>query len=214
MFSVELSQSYVVDLIAVYSFSEISFSPNKKWENLLCVDLELPLKTSNWKKWDTELGMLTLYKKEEEWQKLIFRISTKNISRRTHSSWGTGVGEGLFTIYPFVHLNFALSDCTDITYSKNKLKNFWREKKKIMKARTSPEKFPRNGKIWDRGGKWPWFRLYKVKEEMCSRKSEQYRTKKVNTKQSKEKMSSKSSYTWQAVRDAILIYLLFHCSGN
>lgn len=30
----------------------------------------------------------------------------------------------------------------------------------------------------------------------------------------KKKMSPKPSYMWQAVGDAVSIYLLFHCSGN
>lgn len=48
-----------------------------------------------------------------------FPFRYKNISRKTHSGWGSGVGEGLFIIYALIHLHFVLNKRTDITYSKN-----------------------------------------------------------------------------------------------
>lgn len=47
-----------------------------------------------------------------------FPFKCKNISRRTHSGFGTGMAEGLIVIHPFIHLNFVLSKHIDITYSK------------------------------------------------------------------------------------------------
>lgn len=54
--------------------------------------------------------------------------------------------ERFFIIYLFVPLNFVLGKHTVITYSKNQ--GISEEKKKrINKNWSSPEKFPRNGKI-------------------------------------------------------------------